>query len=568
MRLKYGKHILAVGLSTLLVTSAVSFAASAKEMPSSHAEARYIMNNGTNLGTLADKLGEALEQDGEQACEPAADGCDDEAFFEGLLDPLKEVTVPLGGALGVELGAVNNYAEAGTQSSGESSAASGAVDNNGLVSTGEQGAPSGATINLTNGELPDELAEYLADVEIDLGALASTAEMDQDGTAERDYDLAGATASLTIPALTEVSGQIEEQLGESLGELDQIGTGAVCDALPDEIPGLGEACDLGLGSLLNINTPSINDLTYGLSAGFPGVEVNIDDGSVELDVAKVLEEQGLDLNNLPEETNLIEHIATALDEVVPSILDGLTDDVISTIIDNSSLEIVGFDLPADALNILLDPILEGQEVGGFEIPGVKDALDTALDPLANDVLGTLTGDNGLANLLAVKVNNPDLYTDEGIASGDTPDEVMPGGEQFASETAVRVQVLDALPVDGGAIDLRLGNTQVGPNGTFDDDNADQDQDADADRNDADADQDDNQDQDADQEQDADQVADANAVADSGNNISDADTAADADATSMLPNAGAASNLWPFWLLGLGLVMFGIAALVNEKRRLV
>lgn len=59
---------------------------------------------------------------------------------------------------------------------------------------------------------------------------------------------------------------------------------------------------------------------------------------------------------------------------------------------------------------------------------------------------------------------------------------------------------------------------------------------------------------------ADAQADAQADA-----IADADAQADADVTTSLPNAGA-PNLLPFWLLGLGLVAFGAAVLVNERRR--
>ncbi|RYJ03271.1 MAG: LPXTG cell wall anchor domain-containing protein, partial [Actinomycetales bacterium] len=41
---------------------------------------------------------------------------------------------------------------------------------------------------------------------------------------------------------------------------------------------------------------------------------------------------------------------------------------------------------------------------------------------------------------------------------------------------------------------------------------------------------------------------------------------DADVTTSLPNTGASANLMPFWLLGLALVAFGGAVLVNERRR--
>jgi len=77
------------------------------------------------------------------------------------------------------------------------------------------------------------------------------------------------------------------------------------------------------------------------------------------------------------------------------------------------------------------------------------------------------------------------------------------------------------------------------------------------------------DADADAAADADAIADADAAADAdadADAIADADSAADADASAALPDTGA-PNLMPFFLLGLALMAFGAAVLVNERRRL-
>ena len=70
---------------------------------------------------------------------------------------------------------------------------------------------------------------------------------------------------------------------------------------------------------------------------------------------------------------------------------------------------------------------------------------------------------------------------------------------------------------------------------------------------------------------ADAQADADAIADAASDaqadaVADADAQADADVTTTLPSTGA-PNLLPFWLLGLGLVLFGAAVLINERRRM-
>jgi len=54
--------------------------------------------------------------------------------------------------------------------------------------------------------------------------------------------------------------------------------------------------------------------------------------------------------------------------------------------------------------------------------------------------------------------------------------------------------------------------------------------------------------------------------DDSDTVADADAQADADVTTTLPSTGA-PNLLPFWLLGIALLMFGGAVLLNEKRRL-
>ena len=76
---------------------------------------------------------------------------------------------------------------------------------------------------------------------------------------------------------------------------------------------------------------------------------------------------------------------------------------------------------------------------------------------------------------------------------------------------------------------------------------------------------DSDDSDSQADSDADGTTPVNNVDDS-DTIADADAQADADVTTTLPSTGA-PNLLPFWMLGIALLMFGGAVLVNEKRRL-
>ncbi|WP_375002468.1 hypothetical protein [Aeromicrobium sp. CTD01-1L150] len=195
---------------------------------------------------------------------------------------------------------------------------------------------------------------------------------------------------------------------------------------------------------------------------------------------------------------------------------------------------------------LLDGILEGirdtleLSLGGVLAglnPGLVALEDALIDPLLDALEPTLL--QGLSDLLAPVVT--------GQVNATTYNEAGDG---------VGVAALD-LTLLGEDNRLQLGRVECGPNtgAVADDADADAQADADADAQaDADA--------DADAQADAVTDADADAQADA---IADADAQADADVQSSLPAAGA-PNLLPFWLLGLGLVLFGAAVMINERRR--
>src|SRR5690625_7363204 len=110
MRFKYGKHILAVGLTTLLITSAASFAASSqpKTEYKSYAEAEYVAAIGSGLDLIVDPLVDnAIESrhypdEGvrAQACHPEQDDCDDSGHTES---PVGDAPPQLTGLLGDQI---------------------------------------------------------------------------------------------------------------------------------------------------------------------------------------------------------------------------------------------------------------------------------------------------------------------------------------------------------------------------------------------------------------------------------------------------------------------------------
>jgi len=211
---------------------------------------------------------------------------------------------------------------------------------------------------------------------------------------------------------------------------------------------------------------------------------------------------------------------------------------------------------------LIGDVTAQQLVTGV-VDGVRDTLTTslngALGPLAL-VLGnvqTTLVEPVLAQLGAALLNPLGDALAPIVAGTVNKQETLPSG-------ASQVTALD-LNVLGNAITLDLARSQCGPNAvrtvattptptkptptqtrTTPSDN--------------------DSDNDADSDSDSDGTTPVVDNGDDSDAIADADAQADADVTTTLPSTGA-PNLTPFWLLGIALLMFGGAVLVNEKRRL-
>lgn len=607
---RFGKNILAVGLVTVLITAALSFSAQGASGDTSNSSARFLKGTlGGSSGTLdavAELGGVNATNAGSATADTSTSPLDLTALSLIPIDIPGGVTLPLGEL--IQLGAVNQYAQA--SDNGVSRSGTGAISDSGAVDTTGGGEfPSNATLDLSAGPLAPLTA--LADVELELGAVTAVAALDA-GNADpstlattcseldapehcRDYNIAGADLTLTVPALQTLSSTLDTVTGSALGDLDSIGLGTVCDVIGD-LPLLGPvvelACNLLPENALNLEFPSINELLAAVTGvvGTESVSINVDTGVVTLDLAGVLADAGLDINNLAPGTDLVPYVVGALNDALLGPDGALTnlsstvDGLLSTIVDNTSLTIAGLTLSTSQLSSLLDALLTP----------VLDTLDTALAPvtsglngLVDDISGQLLGGNGLGSLLQVLVN-----VQESPSNG------------VFSETAVRVNLLG-----GNAATLDLATAAVGPNAIGDDTDTDADgtvadadgtdadvtdadttdadvTDADVDGTDVDADSDvDGTDTDTaadsvtDSDSDADttdadatdadaadaDATDADATDAAADANADANAAADADVTSTLPSTGA-SNLTPFWLLGAALILFGGAVLFTERRR--
>jgi len=581
--IRAGKNSIAVGLAVLLISVALSFSAQGAPTPAaaaagtykSHAEARYLQGEGP-IGSVVDGLGSELENNGTQACEPAVGECKGEAFVTSPLDPLKQLTVPVGDGVGLKLGAVNDYANAGHTTPGNSFAATGAVDSNGIIRAGGENdtPPGGATLDLSDGAL-GPIADAVSKIKLDLGAISSKAALDKpDYTPARDYKIADGTVTLEVPALGDLNNAVGDVVDDvKVADPMTLNATNLCEFLSSQgepltgtLPGV-DLCDdtAALDPILNGKITGLSKVTGGLSSVTKdGITFNFASGEIAINLDNaVFAATGSHINDLPANTHLLEEILPKLVLNLSPLIDKVHEDLVKEIIDNAKIEgtVGGEPLPAIDLSTIGQAGLSSLLDSVFD--GVTDGLDEIGDPLAPALVQIA---DGLKPVLDLIVNVPDLYTTEGIVSGKKPGEVsLAAAETFYSETALQ------LVLGGGDIaDLRLGTAQVGPNstGTVIEADSDTQADADSDGSDVDADSD-GSDVDADSDgSDVDADSDGN-DSDSGNDAqSDADTgsaAADADVTSALPNTGA-PNILPLLILALGLIAFGTAVLVNERRR--
>jgi hypothetical protein len=575
---KLARNTLALGTATMIVTAGMSFSASAKEVRTytSYAEAQYIASSGQLLGSaLVDPLADALENSGVRSSVPTATaGKTGEQYVSGPLDPLKALTAPVGNALDAKIGAVGSYANTKDDFS---AAASGAVTNRGLVEVGSSSTPpSNATLNLTGASSSLNALNGLGNVILDTGAVGSSITQESAGsTAKPTYKLAGGTLTLQVPALADLN----TSLGGVIGNLDTtlassltLSPSTVCTllfslgtnlppALQAVLPANQAVC-AALPALGSLKITGLDALTTGLqNVTKDGISFNFATGEIKVDIAaafKALDKQGRDINSLPQNTDIL---AVILPGVIAN-LDTLVKNVKTQLVDEltSKLKVEG-----TVLGIPLGP-LALSTLNDAGLKTVVDTLfagvDTALVPISKQASDLLTDVLGrIQPLVKVTVNVPNAYRDlvaPRLKKAGVTAAASKTTSGVTSVSALRVQLL-TVGSSASALDILLGNSLVGPNSVT---ATDVDGGQAAGGNDRDG---DNAGNDRDSGSDSD-GAQADGNGGSSDTVADSDAQADADVTTSLPSTGA-PNLLPFWLLGIALLMFGGAVLLNEKRRL-
>lgn len=329
---------------------------------------------GLDLETLAEVKGVRATDDGTGTVPdptsavpvPGSDGdayqnpLDVELLFEIIELDLTQALLKL--PLRTDVGAYGQYARASADAS--SAAAAGLVDQGGSINLAAFSAPPderpgfarlelGGLLEAALGESLSDLVTGLADLRLDIGAVASAASLDACGAAwqgdvhdglERDYAIAGLDLDVDSPLVGGLTGTVDTALsGLETGLTALAGDQGLLNSLTGGVVGV-------LGSVLTMVGFGTPTATLSVTPDFSAVRnlltdtISDDDGVVEIDLATGV--IGVDLaallgsvygtdglNGLPPNTELLinDTVINALVAAVGSALDDWVDHVLTAI---------------------------------------------------------------------------------------------------------------------------------------------------------------------------------------------------------------------------------------------
>lgn len=307
------------------LTLAAPLSASAADRPESYAKGQFLSGSllGTDLGKVLRAQYAEAHNDGTQGTRSDTNPLKVTALNSLQVGSGQSVDLPLGDFL--HLGAAEQVAQA--NSDGSSVGASGAVnDDGGLAVSGGSTPNANATFDLQK-LIGSQFASTLADLKLELGAISASAHGDLT-QASGSYKLADAKLSFTSPAVAQLTQKVDtalDSVNTDLGSITGKG-GDLVSTLNGLLPLSGSGLNL-LGNGVTVNASidtgdlkaAVRDL---LTAEFKekGLDVNLETGSVSLDLAKLV---GGNLNGLAPGTELIN------DKIITAVLDSITSQVAS-----------------------------------------------------------------------------------------------------------------------------------------------------------------------------------------------------------------------------------------------
>lgn len=465
-----GLTAVTLGMSGLLM------AAPANADPGySAAEAQYLS------GTLLDlSLQDLAEIQGERAEVPFdATATQTQSGNLNLNVVGDTITVQLPGGIQVPIdiadaGVVGQYAQATPQ--GNSTAVTGAVTSDGVVDVDPDPAnpPGPLTLDLSD-LLGQDITSQIANANLTVGATTASAQQNGNGAPTGDYNIAGLQLVLTSPTVAALSGDISD----SATPLEDTVNGVVGPngSVVTSLTGLLNTTDAVTSDVsldLDLNPVVDNVLAQNQILGADGpVTVDLSTGNVTVDVAALLAANGLDLNDLDPNTEIMNtQLVGLVTAEVDSLVNGLLDtvnDAVTTALDAAVLNLnVTVGDPANpllnvAVNGPLSDIADGTLVGNVTLGDtdvdpalINTTLQTVVQGVLNTRLNTAAVDTALDGLYPAVDS---VLTD--VVSLTANNQATTDG--VFTETGLRLSLLNVNGTDGQALTLDLARASVGPN---------------------------------------------------------------------------------------------------------
>jgi hypothetical protein len=385
----------------------------------------------------------------------------DQNPLDGTL--LNAINLPLTGALnlpkllGIDLGAANQTAIA--KSNGVSRGSAGAVLNSGGASVGGDGgaSPANATVDLcataiSGGTCGTSAADALGELKLNVGAVASIARTPMYGPAlakgwpsscsQADptcYEIASMGLELGSPALGDLLGTVNSTIGGVVTSLNTA-LAPIVTVLNGQPLALPDSCVLSPGSL---------NSTLTLDGG--AVTVDVTNAKVTVDAAKLLAKAGLDLNDLPPNTDLIKYLLTHLTDVLTAALTSIIDGIVNPLVAELNNCVPALNALTNAVSGLLGPLTTS-------INGLTGTLNGILDPILTRVRA-LT--DAVSSLVDVGVN-----VQPQVSGGDFDTKLSSLPKQGMTPPPVpyehTVRAIEIQLLSGG-LTVALANSSAGPN---------------------------------------------------------------------------------------------------------
>ncbi|MCU1469521.1 MAG: choice-of-anchor family protein [Glaciihabitans sp.] len=306
-------------LGTALALTA-PLSASADTVPTSMASGQFLSGaiGGVSLDNIAAVGAASVHNNGSQGTQVSRDPLSVSALRTTLINQPGGVQLNLGDV--IDLGALSQYAQA--NSDGSSTAASGAISNDGGIGVGTVGTNgSGSTSINLDSLLNARFAKVLTDMSLKADAVAAEASAKLN-TASGKYALAGLTLNFTSPAIANLGSKVSSALAPVAAQIGELNgsNGDLAGSVNGVVSGISPTLDLP-GAHATVSAKVSADLNAALKPLLTGiygngaVTFNLQTGAVSVDLAALL---GGKLNSEPVGTQVLS------DAVVNEILKGIT----------------------------------------------------------------------------------------------------------------------------------------------------------------------------------------------------------------------------------------------------